>query len=167
MKKWKVADDCFVYILRNNLTHLIEKIVKDFKLDARFVATLFAHKLKYCEGHLNSSQPFDYKSVYNLIKFVKDSNLENEILKKMLPIYYEHPQMEMGSILRTTGYKEVSKKSILDEAEKLKGMFNNIRYKHNKSETAETDWIMGNIKPIALGNMSLAELRKEVDKIIT
>lgn len=166
LDKWNVAKDCYTYILRNNLTQLIEKIVKDLHMDPIFVTSLFGHQLKYLEGHYTPAQIFKYEYIYNLIKFVNNEKLEREIIFSMLPIFYQNPQMEMKSILNTINYNKVSIEEINSKMEMMKGLFSKIRYKRNNSETAEIDWIMGNLHHLAIGNVNLTKLRKEVEKML-
>ena len=75
LKKWNVPEDTFTFIFRNNLYPLIEKIIKDLKLDPKFVGSFIGHRLKFVEGHYSSSDSFNYSRIYDLFKFLLDKKL--------------------------------------------------------------------------------------------
>ncbi len=162
LKKWNVPEDTYTFIFKKNLFPLIEKIVKDLKQNARFVGTFFGHTLKFVEGHYIPTSPFNYDKIYDLFKFVSEEKLDNELLKKMLPVVYEHPKMDFESVLETIHFTRFKKEEILSNIPFLKEKFASIRISHEKE--VETNWIMGNLRNIALGNIHLPDLKKLIEK---
>jgi len=156
LKKWKVPKDEFKYILSKNLYPVIKRIVDDFELSPVYVSTLFAHKLKAIEGRENPDAEFSYNRVYDLISFVNKKKLKLDIVKYMLPIAYQHPNMDFESILLTIGFKRISEEKILSLIPDLKSKYREIKKSENKM--SEVRWIMGQLLPIAIGNIELKRL---------
>ncbi len=156
LKKWKVPKDEFKYILSKNLYPVIKRIVDDFGLSPVYVSTLFAHKLKAIEGREKPDAVFSYNRVYDLISFVNKKKLKLDIVKYMLPIAYQHPNMDFESILLTIGFKRVNEENILSLIPDLKAKFKEIKKSENKM--SEVRWIMGQLLPIAVGNIELKRL---------
>jgi len=103
--------------------------------------------------------------IYNMIKSVKKHKLDLEILKVMLPVLYQHPQMDFDSILNTIKFEKFKKEQILGNIPSLRKMFVTIRT--SKDPLAEEKWIMGNLRKIALGNMSLRDIKIEVGNVLS
>ena len=134
----------------------------DFNEPAKFIGTLFGHTLRHIESRVTPAAPFKYYTVYGLFKFLKAGELDRSIATKMLPELYAHPKMVFDSVLSAVGYKKYTRAEILSHLPDLIKKFGEIR-KSDKPE-AEIDWIMGNLRKIALGNMPLKELYAEVAK---
>jgi glutamyl-tRNA(Gln) amidotransferase subunit E len=161
MRAWNIPEDTFHYILKRNLFPLVERIIKDFKQPPPFVGTLIGHRLKFIEGQIIPSSPFDYERVYDLFAFVVRGKLEKVILKEMLPVVYRYPRMDFESILGTIEFRKVSEKEILSHIPMLKEKFKEIS--PLKENRAMSLWIMGQLRPLALGNMDLRKLREKVE----
>lgn len=160
LKEWNVPEDTYTYIFKKDLFPLIERIVNELKVNPTFCGTLFGHTLKYVEGHYKPSSTFDYKIIFGLLRFLKEKDLAPEIARKMLPVIYQYPKMEFESVLISLKYKPADKAEILDRITFLKNKFNQIRSSSKKQD--EYNWIMGQLRPLALGNISLTELSKHV-----
>ena len=160
LKKWKIPADTYNFILKNNLVPLIEKIVKDLKIDAKFVGTFLGHKVKFIEGRYKKGAEFEYDLIYNLFAFLKKEKLNINLAKQMLILLFQHPQMELSSVLAEMKYKKRSKAELIAPIGFLKEKYKEIG--NNKSAETETDWVMGELRKQALGNIDLIELRKEI-----
>lgn len=156
MKEWGIPEDTYTYIFKKDLFPLIEKIIGELEYKPAFVGTLFGHKLKYIEGHYKPSAEFSYKIVYGLLKFIKDKGLTPELVWLMLPHVYEHPKLDFESVLTSIKFKKVSKEQLLGSVPFLKSKFAEIQ--HGFKETNERDWIMGQLRKMAIGNIELTEL---------
>lgn len=156
MKEWKIPEDTFHYILKRNLFPLIEKIVNDLNQPPKFAGTLIGHHLKYIEGQIKPASPFNYDRVYDLFDFIIKKKLKRDILKQMLPVVYHYPNMDFESVLTTIEYKSIPEEKILESIPVLKEKFREI----SKSEEGPVmiSWVMGRLRPLALGNMKLNEL---------
>jgi glutamyl-tRNA(Gln) amidotransferase subunit E len=159
MKKWHIPEDTYHYLFSKNLYPLIADLVSN-DFDAKFVGTLLGHRLKWIEGHFKKGEGFHYKIIKGLLMYLRKSNIEIEIATGMLPIIYEHPNMEFESVLYSTGYKKQSRKEILSKIPFLVETFNKLARNHNSGN--DVNWITGQLRKMALGNIPLRELEKEV-----
>lgn len=162
LKEWNVPEDTFTNIFKCNLYPLIEKIVNELKLNPVFVGAFFGHRLKFVEGHYSPSAEFDYSLIYDLFKFLKDEKLELELAFKMLPAIYEHPKMDFESVLNTINFKRMKPDEIISKIPFLHHKFTTI--KHTEKPGNEIDWIMGQLRPTATGNIPLNDLHKLIKK---
>jgi len=162
LRSWGVPEDTYDYLLRRNLVWIIEKIVNDFDMPAKYVGTVFGHDLRHVETRITPGTDFKYYTLYGLFKFIAGHKLDPAIARAMLPELYAHPQMVFDSVLTAIGFKQYSKEQILANLPDLKKKFTEIRT--SATDRAEIDWIMGRLRPLALGNISLPELRNIVEK---
>ncbi|MCK5050570.1 MAG: Glu-tRNA(Gln) amidotransferase GatDE subunit E, partial [Candidatus Cloacimonetes bacterium] len=165
LKKWQVPEDCYHYILRNNLVPEIERINNEFKIKPKYIATTFAHTLKHIEGQLIPDVPFPYTKVYDMFKFIIEKKLSFDIVKLILPVIYLYSQMEFESVLNSLEFEGYKKEAILKNVISLQLMFPKIN--RSKNPKAAEKWIMGNLRPIALGNIPLRELNDFVQKSLS
>ncbi|MDD4052607.1 MAG: Glu-tRNA(Gln) amidotransferase subunit GatE, partial [candidate division Zixibacteria bacterium] len=162
LHQWTIPEDTYGYLLKRNLVWIIEKIIADFDLPPRFVGTFFGHHLRHIETRLSPSADFNYYTIYGLFKFIHSHGLDGETAKVMLPELYVHPHMVFDSVLAASGYRKYTTEDILAYLPNLRQKYSEI--KTSKRLDAECDWIMGRLRPIAIGNMPLAELRRQVEK---
>lgn len=163
LQNWKIPEDTYRYILRNNLVPLIERIVKEVGVDPKFAGTLFGHDVRHVEGQQAHSSDFNYEKIYELIKFLCHRKIDLAVAKLMIPVIFQNAKMDFDSMLTAIDFRPVSKEKILSKIPGLKKKFKEFNASRNKD--AETNWIMGELRKSALGNISLAELRKFVENI--
>lgn len=157
---WGVPVDVRHHILRSNLLALIERIVSECDQRPKFVATMFAHTLKHLQGSVSPSAEFTHKKIYGLFKYVHEKKLHREIIKAMLPIVFEHPNIAFDSVLELLEYQKRGREEIVKQIPLLKKKFADI--KASKDVGACHRWIMGQLRKIAIGNMGLRELAEVV-----
>jgi len=162
LKKWDVPEDTYTFIFKRNHFPMITRIVKELKHDPKFVGTFFGHTLKFVKGHYVPASKFSCEKIYELFKFVKDEKLDVQILKKMLPVVYEHPQMDFESVLVSINFKRIEENEIVSYVPFLKDKFKTVCRKNTPE--IEANWIMGELRKKAVGNISMNELYKVVTK---
>ena len=162
LKKWNIPEDTYTFIFRNNLFPLIEKIVKELKLDPIFVGTFIGHRLKFVVGHYSSANSFDYTKIYDLFKYLIDKKLEIHLSKIMLPVIYQYPKMDFDSILTSIDFKPIPKEDILSKIPFLKQKFNEIKI--SKNDLGAKHWIMGELQKSAVGNIAPDQLAKAIEE---
>lgn len=157
-----VADDCFTFIFSKNFFQIIVNIANDFGYSKGLIGNFIGKTYKFIENHVQSADSFDYNKIYELFKFLFDNKIEIDLAKPMLFELYEHPKMDFNSILNTIGFKRKSKEEIISQIPYLHQKFDEI----NRVDTVKnrTNWIMGQLKKNALGNISLAELKSLIEK---
>jgi glutamyl-tRNA(Gln) amidotransferase subunit E len=159
---WQIPVDTYFYLLKNNLAPVIEKIIGECDVPPRFIGTLLGHSLKYLEGRQPWTSGFSYNKIYGMIKFIRDKKLAWEIAGEMLPLVYEHPNVEFESALAMINYMPKNKNEILEDLPILKDKFNEIKTSNNPE--ASLRWIMGQLRNRAIGNIPLKELYQLVKK---
>lgn len=162
MKKWNIPEDTYTYILKNNLFPIIKQIVVELGEDPVFTGTLFGHRLKFVEGHYDKAADFEYNRIAAMMREIKKLKLDRDIIKPMLPIIYEHPKMDIDSILTVLNFAKKDKNTVLANLDFLKRKFESIR--HTQGKDAEIKWLMGQLRVNALGNISLKALKQNIEK---
>jgi glutamyl-tRNA(Gln) amidotransferase subunit E len=161
MKSWGIPDDTYTFIHKKNLFPLLNRISTTLDIPPRFVGTLLGHNLKYVEGHFVPAHEFKYSILFALFRFLKEQGLEYGLAKRMLPIVFEHPKMDFESVLTILKFKKTGKEQILTNISFLKEKFSRIRRSEKKED--EVNWIMGQLRKIAVGNIPLTELKTLVE----
>jgi len=161
LKKWNIPEDTYTYIFKRNHFLLIERIIKELELDPVFVGTFFGHRLKFVEGHYSPADEFNYEQIYSMFKYLLDEGLDIELADILLPVIYEHPKMDFESVLTVINFKRVPENDILARIPFLREKFGEIRRSETKKD--ETDWIMGELRKLARGNMSMKALYNHVN----
>lgn len=164
LKKWQIPVDCYTFLLKKNLMPLLEKIIKETKVDPKWLGTLFAHRIKYIEGQIIPQEGFNYDLIRKLIIYLQKEKIELNIVTEMIPVVCLNPQMEFESVLNSLEFEKYPKTKIISNVQSLISMFPKI--KKTKNPKACEKWIMGNLRPVALGNISLNELNKIVQDTI-
>lgn len=162
LKKWNVPEDSYTFIFKKNLFPLIKRIVDELDADPKYVGTFFGQTMKFVEGHYIPTAEFNYKVIYSLFKFLKQQELEFELAEKMIPEVYGHPKMEFDSVLTSIKFKRVPPEDILAKIPFLIKKFEKIRISNKKSDAL--NWIMGQIRNTAIGNIPLNRLAGEIQK---
>jgi len=160
MKEWGIPEDTYTYIFSKNLYPLIVRLIKELKVDPVVAGTLIGHKLKFVEGHYESSDAFDYNILFALCKYLQTNNIEFDLAERMLPHLYEHPKMDFDSVLDIIRFKIIPSETILSNIPFLKKKW--AETKRKDSSTNEINWIMGQMRNEAIGNISLTELKNNI-----
>ncbi len=161
LKKWGVPEDAFTYLLRNNLVPVMEKIINDLEISPSYVGTLFGHVLKHVQGQDQSSTGFRYEKIYQLLKFLHEHSIEFELAGKIIPELYHHPQQDFDQLLDKCRYRKRKAEEILARIPSVLAHFSPYK-RINKRKEAVIDWAMGELRSIAVGNIPLSELRRNV-----
>jgi glutamyl-tRNA(Gln) amidotransferase subunit E len=160
LTEWGITDDMHTYLLKNNLVPLIEKINAELGISPRFTASVLAHTLKHVGNKYAPVPGFTFDHLFELLKFLKKKGYDPAIVRRMLPVQYQHPKMDAESILVNIGFKELPAKEILAKVPFLVKKYQEIRT--SKDNAAGRRWVMGNLHKIALGNLSLTDLSQSI-----
>jgi glutamyl-tRNA(Gln) amidotransferase subunit E len=161
MTEWGIPPDCHPYILRRNFFPLIEEIRKHTGFEAGFIGTFFGHHVRTLEGRYGFPFPIEPTRLIDLFRYVSKKSLKNNILRGLANVWFENPDRTFDQILKHLPFRKTSKKEILSRIPSLRRRFR--KRKQSKNPEAETRWIMGQLRPEALGNLDLAKLRKAVE----
>ena len=161
LKKWNIPEGVYTYIFSKNLYPVIEKVINNLDVQPTYVGAFIGHELKFAESHFVSPKEFDYNRIYDLFKFLLDNEIKYELAERMLKEMFEHPQMDFDSILTSINFKKYSMDEITSKLPVLYEKF--MEGKDGAvSETDLKNWVMGRLRNIALGNVNLTELSKEI-----
>jgi glutamyl-tRNA(Gln) amidotransferase subunit E len=163
LKGWGVPEDTYKYLLSKNMVPLIERI-SSFGFTPKFIGTFLGHTYKNIEGRKKPHKNFSYEKIFGLFGFISKKKLLPGIAKLMLPVIYEHPDMEFGSVLTIIDFKKYSLHELTAPIDFLYQKFRQIRY--NESEKAAVDWLLGQLHRQALGNVEITALKAEIENKI-
>lgn len=161
LRSWGVPEDADTYLLKKNLVPLVEGISKETGYDPRRVALFFAHQVKHAEGRRKPHPDFRYQRVRDMFVFIKEQKIDPAIMRDMLPVAMEYPKMDFGSVLETIKYSRVPADDVMAKVPFLNDKYRQVRT--SKDEGAGARWIMGQLRPVALGNVALAELSRGIE----
>ncbi|MFH1686660.1 MAG: Glu-tRNA(Gln) amidotransferase subunit GatE [bacterium] len=164
---WGVPGDTHSYLLKRDLLPLVEDINRTTELDPRFLCLLLGHTLKNIEGKIERSEDFAYERIGDVCRYVVDQGLTLEIIAPMLPVVLAHPKMVLDSVLVAAGFTRRPPGEVIGLIPDLDRKFDHI--KNSDEPHKRINWIMGRLRPLALGNIDLAELCQlvvtEVDRV--
>jgi glutamyl-tRNA(Gln) amidotransferase subunit E len=164
MKEWGIQEHVFTYILRKNLYPILQDIIQQTSFPKVWLGHFFGQFLKYVEGHYKRGAGFTYDKIKELFLFLDKEHLAHELAYKMLPILYEHPQMDFYSILETIHFKKILADELL---EKARFLFQKFVAKKGITVDDKINWTMGQLRTQALGNIKLASLAQFIRNEIT
>ncbi|MBN2615793.1 MAG: Glu-tRNA(Gln) amidotransferase subunit GatE [Bacteroidales bacterium] len=160
LKAWNIPEDTYAYIFSKNHFPIIERIINELGIDSVFAGTFFGHTLKFAEGHYKVSPDFTYKMIYGMFGYLKKKEIHPLIAVNMLPELLEHPKMDFDSILSGLKFKKMKAEAIVDKVPVLLEKFN--QSKTGSEPGDRTNWVMGQLRNMALGNMDLTVLSKKI-----
>ena len=162
LAEWGIPADSFNFILKRDLYTLIEDIISKFEFPSSFVGVVVGQNLKNIAGKYSSLESCGHAKIFDLFAFVHHNRFEKEIIKKMLPVVYQYPDLDYESVLAKIKYEKSSLKHIISRIPALRKKFAGIR--KSPDGKAETRWILGQLRSFALGNVDLKELKTLVDR---
>ncbi|MBW6514780.1 MAG: Glu-tRNA(Gln) amidotransferase GatDE subunit E [Candidatus Syntrophosphaera sp.] len=161
LAEWGIPFDAYTYLLRNNLMPVLEEFSAKYDIAPKKLALLYAHLLKGLQGR--EPLPFDHQRVEDLLIFIDKRNLKLDILPEMLKVLFANPNMQFASVLAVLGHKETPTGEILAQIPLLRKMWARAKTPGLKRPDAASHWMMGRLRQMALGNISLAELRQAIE----
>lgn len=161
LRNWSIPEETYTYIFSKNHFPEIERITNELGVPPMFVGTFFGHTLKFAEGHYKTSDKFKYSILFQLFKFLKEKKLQWLLAEKMLPIIIEHPMMDFESILTSINFRQINKGDLIAKIPFLENRFH--QNKNHQGKAAKTNWIMGQLRNIAIGNIDLKELSESIN----
>ena len=164
LKSWGIPEDTYRYLLSRNMVTLIERISDKFGFTQRYIGTFLGHKFKNIEGRKKAHKNFTYEKIYGMFGFIAKKKLLPSVAKLMLPVIYDHPDMEFGSVLTAVDFKKYNLNELVAPIDFLYRKFRQIRFKED--EKAAVDWLLGQLHRQALGNVEITDLKNEIEEKI-
>jgi len=165
MKEWGIPRDAYHYLLKKNLVPLIERISEELCFSHKVIGIFLGHTLKHFEGQKQPHQEFSAQKIYDLFSFIRLNNLDPAIAKPILGVLMDYPKMDFTSILTSLKFKKRTREELLAPVSFLIGKFREIRKSDHAGVTL--NWLMGQIRNQALGNIPLNEYSRMIEVQIT
>ena len=164
MKKWLIPEDTHKFLLKKNMLPLIDRICDELGYSQKYIGTFLGHFYRHLEGQKNPPPEFTFSKLYGLFSFLKKNDLDPELAKNMLEVLFYHPNMEFNSVLTSLNFRRLKKEALLAPVGFLIEKFRHIRRSNEKTKTKQ--WLMGQLRKQAIGNISLGEFSHLVEKEI-
>ena len=155
LDQWGVPADCYKYILTYNYFPLIKRITDELGVCPKYLGTFFGHRLKHLHGQYGKL-PFYAERVYELFAFLKEKNLDKSIAPDLLKLLFEYPTADIAEMLKSTGYRKMTKQEI----EEGMGIMAEVFQPRRKRTTDEDkrNYLLGCAREHGAGNAAFTEL---------
>ncbi len=164
MREWGIPEDTWTYLLSKNLVTMIDRIHNDLGFDAKIIGTIIGHRFRSLEGRKQLHHSFSYETLYEMFSFIKSKELLPAIARVMLPAVVTSGKPDFEKILGEMNHRKYTMKEITIQATGLMDEFRKVCFEY--SDRAASDWIMGRVHMLALGNEDLAGVRKEINRLL-
>jgi glutamyl-tRNA(Gln) amidotransferase subunit E len=161
MKLWNIPEDTYKFILARNLYPVLNDIVTNFNYNPALIGSFIGQRLKNLMGKHKNSR-FKPGKIYHLYAFLKQENLDPRLAWHMLPILMEHPRIEFESALTIMKFKRMNQEDIISKIPYLHEKF--ILRKGKEEVKHRQNWIMGQLRKTAAGNMNLTDLAQHINE---
>jgi len=158
LERWGVPRDTIPYILRRRLFSTLRWMVEAVGLRSVFAASLLGHTVR----HALADQTVDTHRLRMLISSVLEAGLHEEILRLAIPAGMAAENEDVDVLLKRMAYVPKSELQILSRIPELLKAFGSTTTDHRKRR----NWIMGQLRPQALGNMPLSLLAQRIEEAI-
>lgn len=159
MREWGIPEDTYTYILSKNLYPILEEIILQQNVPAIFAGTLIGHRLKNLLGKSPGNR-FKVKKLIHLFAFLNEQKLHHRLAWAMLPLLVEHPRIDFDSALTLLKFKKTDSNDIMAKLPYVTGKF--ITKAGKEHHKHRHNWIMGQMRKIALGNIDLTLLANQI-----
>jgi glutamyl-tRNA(Gln) amidotransferase subunit E len=160
LKSWKIPEDTYTYIFSKDYFPVIEQIINELDIEPKFIGTFIGHSLKHAQGQYLGSDVLFPTKIYKLFAFLKKEKFDVRLSKVMLSELVAHPKMDFDSILQEIRFRRVKEKTLHDSIPVLIEKFN--KESKGKDKTDRINWVMGQLRRRAIGNVDLSELSKKI-----
>ncbi len=164
LRKWGVPEFSYTYIFSKNLYPYIKQAIEELNLEPKIAGRLFGQDLKSIEGRYEQGKSFIYSQIIDLLKYTQVHKLYYPLDREMLTMLYKNPDMDFETILKEVKFVEQSKDELLTQVKSLSEQFD--KEAKNKSVENKQNWIMGQIRKKATGNICLSDLKEEIIRTI-
>ncbi|MCX6224201.1 MAG: hypothetical protein NTV01_05545 [Bacteroidia bacterium] len=147
--------------MKKNLVPLIERISAEFGFSHKVIGIFLGHTLKHLEGQKQPHKEFSPQKIYDLFSFIRSNRFDIAIAKPILTILMDYPKMDFTSILTSLKFKKRTQEELLAPVSFLIGKFREIRKSDHPEVTL--NWLMGQIRNQALGNIPLNEYSQLIE----
>ncbi len=156
LEEWKVPRDAHRFILRRNLLPLLRALHEEAGLPIRFAARLVGQVLR----HATRSRPLRADRLVAIARQVSTRGLAIDILEPLIEPALADLDADLDRLLERIGYRPHAAAEVADRIERL---HETIALQSLPPDRAR-DRIMGELRPMALGNVALSEVAHAVEE---
>lgn len=158
LASWRVPSDCWTFILKRNLFPVLERLIADSGMDPVRAGTLLGHVLRRACG----DTPGDVGWLPSLAHDLTNRSLHMDLLPELVRHAVEDPTASLDDLLRRVGYQPAEEPEIRSQISHLCTQFK--ARSRRTGNGAKARWVMGRLRPYALGNLPLAQAARLVEK---
>lgn len=159
--EWGVPENCHNYLFTHNFFPLIKKITEELDVCPKYLSIFLGQRFKNLHGKYQKV-PFDTARIYELFAFLKKENIDFAIALAMVKMMFQHPKIDFNSILNLLNFKKIEKEEILSRVQFLNDKFVSKRRRTNENDKLNS--MMGQLRAMGEGNISLASLSQQIKK---
>jgi glutamyl-tRNA(Gln) amidotransferase subunit E len=161
MEAWRIPADCRRFVLKRNLFYPLKRLIEDVGLPPVLAGALLGHTLRHACG----DSPGEIEWVLDLAREVIARGLHAEILRHLLPQAQLDPSADFETLLQRIGYAPATEEQIQRRVTALCQQF--ISNGSRNRTDARWRWVMGQVRPYALGNVAMAKVAEMAMKETT
>ncbi|MDF1544410.1 MAG: Glu-tRNA(Gln) amidotransferase subunit GatE [bacterium] len=163
LNDWKIPLHMHNYLLKRNLVALMQAVIDRLLATPIFVARLLTQEFRRLDNYAKG-RTLPLSRLTELFEFIKEKNLANEILFELLQPALINNKTSLSEILEQSDYEPCATEEITAQIPMLIEEYHQLCPKKIGNLSATTRWIMGQLRPKAIGNMPLAQLSEAVRK---
>ncbi len=160
MSAWNIPGDVHPFIFRRTLFPVLEQLIA-LGMEPKAAGLFLGHHYKRTVGKYGLSGAPEPNRIIELFLFMKKNHIHFDLAGVLLPQMAEHPSSDFKDLLARVGYRKLKPETLLAKIPAQRKAFRRI--KKSGSPGAANRWIMGRLRPLAMGNMDLEALRRAVD----
>lgn len=159
LRQWEVPEDCYTYLLSQNLYPLLKKMSELPEISPKFAGIFLGQKLKHLHGQ-HKEIPFELNRLIDLFVFLSENNIDFAIAPNMMKEMFSHPKIDFVSILTSLNFKKITEEEILNKISSMKEKFMPRRAATNENDLLNS--VMGQLRSLSEGNINLKTLADKV-----
>lgn len=157
-QKWGIPENCYFYLLTNNLYPLLQRMVKELKLDGKYIGTFMGQRFKHIHG-VHRALPFSYERVYDLFAYLKKNKIDFAVALTMVEKMFNQPDASFEELLPKRYTMNVNAEmKVAEDAKLLKKQFVPNRKRTNAND--KFNYVMGMLRAKYEGRISMDKLAK-------
>ena len=158
LDRWEIPRDAHRFILRRALFPLVRRLQDEAGLQPRRAGTLVGHDVR----HAARAFPIDVDRIIDTVCAARERGLADDVLRPLLPLALADPTAALDRLLERIEHHENSKQAIDVAIEKLRQEVAGS----GLSGADARNWAMGQLRPIALGNMPLRDVAIRLEEAL-
>jgi len=159
LQGWRLPQDARTYILRRNLFDLLTWMIEDAHLDPTFAGCLLGHTVRHAAG----DAPVDASMLRKVAEETLARGLTPDLLHPLFDRGVRFPLLSFEQLLDKAQYVVSEPAQVLSQ---IPTMVESAA-KLGLSGSQTHDWIMGQLRPAALGNVPLGDLAAQVQERVS